>query len=117
MVSNPWGLLTPDAEVLGKLQTLALVVRAEVTVEAGRPFGQRFVDQPRHRLAVLKDERGLVAAHLEHALGALAVGLVGAEAGVEEAGVVDDSPTEGSMGVISAASMTGISTAALEARM
>src|SRR5581483_8566186 len=80
---------SPDPEVLRQLQALALVVGAVLAVEARRAVGERLVDEARDGLAVLEQERRLVAPHLEYASGADAVGLRRAEAGVEEARVVD----------------------------
>ena len=57
-----------DAEVLGKLQSLALIVGLEAS--AVKPVwsgGHAFIDKPSDDLPVFKDERGLVAAHFKHA--------------------------------------------------
>ena len=66
--------------MLGKLQALALIVRTALAIEAHGTLGQGFVDQASHRLAVFQQKRRLVAAHLQHALGADGAGLLGAKA-------------------------------------
>ena len=75
--------------MLAELQALALVVAAAFAVEAVGAFGQGFVDQAGDDLAVFQHEGCVVGANLEHAFRARAVRLVSAEAGVEEAGIVD----------------------------
>src|SRR5690348_942562 len=89
-----WGSPPPiadgSAKMLRQLQRLALVVRAEAgAIEDPGPFGHAFIDEATDDLAVLEDERHLARAHLEHGPRRLhAVGCM-AEAGVEEAGIVD----------------------------
>jgi hypothetical protein len=71
--------------MLRQLQPLPLVVAAALAVEAGWAFDEGLIDQPGDDLAVFQQEGGVVGADLEHALGACAVRLVRAEAGIEEA--------------------------------
>src|SRR5690606_8704907 len=78
----------PGREMLGQLQALALVVRAALAIQPGRPPGQRLIDQPGHDLAVLQQERRVVGAHLQHRARAGPLRLVDAEARIEEARVV-----------------------------
>ena len=76
--------------MLGQLQALRLVVGADVVaVELVGPRGQPLVDEAADDLAVLEDERHLVAAHFEHGAAAPAPGGGVAEARIEEAGIVD----------------------------
>src|SRR5690606_39324605 len=55
----------PGREMLGQLQALALVVRAALAIQPGRPPGQGFTDQPGHDPPVLQQDRRVVGAHLQ----------------------------------------------------
>src|SRR5262245_14767208 len=78
------------AEMLGELEALGLVVGADaLAVELGRALQHLLVDQPADGLAVLEDERHLARAHLEHGARATAARPRIAEAGIEEARIVD----------------------------
>src|ERR1043166_3754658 len=77
-------------ELLGQRHILPLVRRPDVhAVDPGRPLGQPLVLQPADDLPVLELERHLVAAHFEHGPRAHDVVPAVAEAGVEEARVMD----------------------------
>src|SRR3954471_3597598 len=76
-------------EMLGELQPLRLVVRADtLAVQGVGPRQHLLVDQPADDLAVLEDERHLARAHFEHGARALATSAGIAEAGIEESSVV-----------------------------
>src|SRR5581483_12132880 len=78
------------AEVLGELQTLRLIVRADaLTIQHLRPFDHALIDEAPDDLAVLEDEGDLVAADFKHRSAAGSAGRGMAEAGIEKAGVVD----------------------------
>lgn len=72
-------------EVLGQLQSLALVIRLEVgAVERFRPGRHALVDKAPDDLAVLDDEGHIAGTDFEHGPGALAAGRAMTEAGIEE---------------------------------
>ena len=58
-------------------------------VEPVRGGGEALVAQPAHGLAMLQHEGHVAGAHLQHGAAPLPAGRVVAEAGIEEAGVVD----------------------------
>src|SRR5260370_17392012 len=75
--------------MLGELQSLRLIVRADALAVHGVGPRQHFlVDQAADDLAVLEDERHLARAHFEHRARALPAGAGIAEAGIEESGIV-----------------------------
>src|SRR5918998_649661 len=77
-------------EMLRKLQGLTLVVRARARpVEHARPLGHALVDEAADDLAVLQDEGHVAGADLEDRARARPPRTGVAEAGIEEAGVVD----------------------------
>jgi hypothetical protein len=63
------------AEMLGELQALSLVVRPEIRPYSASGRSHPLVDQPADDLAVLENERHLVAAHLKHGAAARTAGL------------------------------------------
>lgn len=76
--------------MLGKFQALGLVVGAQAAaIEAFRFLQHMLVNQAADDLAVFQDEGHFVAAHFQHRAAACAAGLRVAEAGIEEAGIVD----------------------------
>src|SRR5829696_6831042 len=76
--------------MLRQFQRLALVVRgADLTVKSVRLAGHSLVSEAANGLSVLKHDRDLVAADFEDGAAARAAVRGGAEAGVEEAGVMD----------------------------
>src|SRR4051812_18191743 len=76
--------------MLRKLELLALVVRgADLPVEAIRHLGHSLEGKAADHLPILKDERHLMAAHLEDAAAARVPVFSQTESGIEEAGVVN----------------------------
>jgi hypothetical protein len=76
--------------VLGELETLALIVRPHpFTINLRGRIGQALEDEPPDGLAMLQDEGHLAGADLEHRPGAGRLACLEAEAGVEEARIVD----------------------------
>src|SRR5271166_5832025 len=76
--------------MLRQLEPLVLVVRVRVrAIEFVRRAGEFFVHQAPDRLAVLEQERHVAAANLEHRARGRAPVRALAEAGIEEAGVMD----------------------------
>src|SRR5215469_18213283 len=59
-----------------------------LTVELRRRRGQPLIDEPAHRLAILKDKRHFMTPHLQHRAAALAARLGHAEAWIEETGIM-----------------------------
>src|SRR4051812_45827028 len=64
-------------------------MRAVAAVEPGGTLRKRLEHEAGHRLSVLEQEGGFVAADLQHGAAADAASLFGTEAWVEEAGVMD----------------------------
>src|SRR5215831_6330424 len=78
------------AKMLGQLQALRLVVRADApAIEGLGPRQHMFVDETTDDLTVLDDEWHLVGAHLEHRAGAAPACARITEPRIEEARIVD----------------------------
>src|SRR5690242_5606813 len=76
-------------EMLGELQALRLVVRADaLAVKRLGTRQHRLVDEPADDLPVFEDERHFARAHLEHGAAALPARARIAEARIEEARIV-----------------------------
>src|SRR5216683_1413004 len=78
------------AELFAQRERLVLVGRSYVrAIYLFWPAEQRHIVQAAHKLAVLDQERNLVGSNLKHCARAFDVARSVAEAGIEEAGVVN----------------------------
>src|SRR6202000_2156262 len=81
--------LSRQPEMLGELQALGLIVRADaLAVHGVGPCQHFFVDQPADNLTVLENERHFTRAHFEHRARPLPAGARIAETWIEEARIV-----------------------------
>src|SRR5262245_46185233 len=76
--------------MLGKLQALALIIRADtLPIDTFGRFCERLVDQPADNLPIFKNERDIMGPDLEHGASPFAAARLMSEARVEKPRIVN----------------------------